>query len=242
MMITAPMGQVFFEEAAELLAGYEDALVKLEQSPQDQKLINQVFRCAHTLKSNSAMLGFHVIAGLTHDLEELLGKLRAGTLTLTRPIVDTLLVAKDTMRTLLDRAKSGGDATDATEVAAAQELRARLKSLATAAASEPEQQPAPPESEWPAASSEEPTPRPVQNPSGIQRDEATTIRVPIDRVDRLINLIGELVITQSIVSQAVARLDAAQHTQLREAAAQMDRHARELHERMMAVRMVPLKQ
>jgi two-component system chemotaxis sensor kinase CheA len=74
------------------------------------------------------------------------------------------------------------------------------------------------------------------------REEASSIRVRIDRIDRLINLVGELVIAQSIVSQAAADFTPDNLTRLRESVTQMDRYTRELHERIMAIRMVPLKQ
>ena len=71
--------------------------------------------------------------------------------------------------------------------------------------------------------------------------EAASIRVSVDKVDRVINLVGELVITQSIVAQTIANFSLDQLPRLTEAVAQMDRHARELHERMLAVRMLPIK-
>lgn len=71
--------------------------------------------------------------------------------------------------------------------------------------------------------------------------EAASIRVPVEKVDRLINLVGELVITQSIVAATVSNFTPDQLPQLEEAVAQMDRHARELHERMMSVRMIPIR-
>jgi two-component system chemotaxis sensor kinase CheA len=78
-------------------------------------------------------------------------------------------------------------------------------------------------------------------PRAVKGAEAASIRVPIDKVDRVINLVGELVITQSIVAQTVANFSPDQLPRLAEAVAQMDRHARELHERMLAVRMMPIK-
>jgi two-component system chemotaxis sensor kinase CheA len=71
--------------------------------------------------------------------------------------------------------------------------------------------------------------------------EAASIRVPVEKVDRLINLVGELVITQSMIAQAVSNFSAENLEALQEAVGQMDRHARELHERIMAVRMIPIK-
>jgi two-component system, chemotaxis family, sensor kinase CheA len=71
--------------------------------------------------------------------------------------------------------------------------------------------------------------------------EAATIRVPTEKVDRLINLVGELVITQSMVARAIADFTPGRLGELREAVAQMDRHARDLQERVMAVRMLPIR-
>jgi two-component system chemotaxis sensor kinase CheA len=76
---------------------------------------------------------------------------------------------------------------------------------------------------------------------GATAAETTSIRVPVEKVDRVINLVGELVITQSIVAQTVANFRLDQLPRLEEAVAQMDRHARELHERIMGVRMIPIK-
>jgi two-component system chemotaxis sensor kinase CheA len=76
---------------------------------------------------------------------------------------------------------------------------------------------------------------------GAAPTEAASIRVPVEKVDRVINLVGELVITQSIVAQTVASFSMDQLPRLAEAVAQMDRHARELHERIMGVRMIPIK-
>jgi two-component system chemotaxis sensor kinase CheA len=100
-----------------------------------------------------------------------------------------------------------------------------------------------PAAETPAAAPEPtaPTLDKVQPVRSATAPEAASIRVPIEKVDRLINLVGELVITQSIVAQTVANFGPDQLSTLAEAVAQMDRHARELHERMMAVRMIPIK-
>jgi two-component system, chemotaxis family, sensor kinase CheA len=84
-----------------------------------------------------------------------------------------------------------------------------------------------------AAAAEAPQPR-------SSATETVSIRVAIDKVDRLINLVGELVITQSMLAQTAADFSVDKLGRLQEAVALMDRHARELHERMMAVRMIPI--
>jgi len=73
------------------------------------------------------------------------------------------------------------------------------------------------------------------------KQEVSSIRVNTDKVDKLINLVGELVITQSMVAQLIAGFTPDRLPQLEEAVTQMDRHARELQERVMAIRMVPIR-
>jgi two-component system chemotaxis sensor kinase CheA len=252
-----PLLQVFFDEASELLGDAEEALVQLEKTPKDGELLNRIFRCVHTLKGNSAMLGFSEISHFTHALEDLLDQLRKGVLAVHRPVVDVLLASQDSLRTMLARAHAGETPADAEEITAVQIILKNIQDILAGGARGEEpgaiQTNAPQESAAPTglfreASVDEPMPFHMVDVLGrpgrriTDRDEASSIRVPIERVDRLLNLIGELVITQSIVSQTVTAFTPEKLELLQEAVAQMDRHARELHERMMAIRMVPLRQ
>ena len=70
--------------------------------------------------------------------------------------------------------------------------------------------------------------------------EAATIRVAINKVDQLINLVGELVITQAMLAQNSTALDPAAHQQLLTGLADLDRNTRDLQESVMAIRMIPM--
>jgi two-component system chemotaxis sensor kinase CheA len=113
---------------------------------------------------------------------------------------------------------------------------------APAAATPP---PAPAAATPPPASrlSQVPAPAPGQGQAHLQIPgaESASIRVPIEKVDRLINLVGELVSTQSMVAQLVSGFSMDRLLQLEEAVTLMDRHSRELQERVMAIRMLPIK-
>jgi two-component system chemotaxis sensor kinase CheA len=85
------------------------------------------------------------------------------------------------------------------------------------------------------------TRRGAEGSEAVRAADGATIRVPTEKVDRLINLVGELVITQSMVARALADFTPERLGELREAVAQMDRHARDLQERVMAVRMLPIR-
>jgi len=70
--------------------------------------------------------------------------------------------------------------------------------------------------------------------------ESTTIRVAVNKVDQLINLVGELVITQAMLAQNSHGLDAATYQQLLAGLADLDRNTRDLQESVMSIRMIPM--
>src|SRR5262249_22012314 len=92
----------------------------------DPEVLNRVFRSAHTLKGNSAMLGLDDIARFTHVLESLLARLRRGELVATRRIIDTMLASADVLRDLLRQAQ----AEDGSEVSWYEETLAALQGFA----------------------------------------------------------------------------------------------------------------
>jgi two-component system chemotaxis sensor kinase CheA len=70
--------------------------------------------------------------------------------------------------------------------------------------------------------------------------ESATLRVSIEKVDQLINLVGELVITQAMLAQNSAKVDAALYQQLAAGLADLDRNTRDLQESVMSIRMIPM--
>ena len=81
---------------------------------------------------------------------------------------------------------------------------------------------------------------PVAKPVSQATMESTTIRVDVKKVDQLINLVGELVITQAMLAQNSHGLDAAVYQQLLAGLADLDRNTRDLQESVMSIRMIPM--
>ena len=73
-----------------------------------------------------------------------------------------------------------------------------------------------------------------------KKTDTASIRVDTDKIDKLINLVGELVITQSMLSDLGARFDMSQISVLLERMAQLERNTREIQERVMSIRMLPI--
>ncbi|WP_038916486.1 chemotaxis protein CheA [Dickeya zeae] len=94
-----------------------------------------------------------------------------------------------------------------------------------------------------------PAPAPAAKPAGGNNDAAkgrqktgdTSIRVAVEKVDQLINLVGELVITQSMLAQRSSALDPVAHGDLLNSMGQLERNARDLQESVMSIRMMPME-
>lgn len=94
------------------------------------------------------------------------------------------------------------------------------------------------EAHSPSAAAKPAAPRPAA--AQMAQPEAATIRVAINKVDQLINLVGELVITQAMLAQNSRALDPAVNQQLLAGLADLDRNTRDLQESVMSIRMIPM--
>jgi two-component system, chemotaxis family, sensor kinase CheA len=83
-------------------------------------------------------------------------------------------------------------------------------------------------------------PRP-KAPAKSSVSESGSIRVVVDKVDQIINLVGELIITQTMLTQLSSRLDPTQHDALISSVSQLERNARDLQESVMSIRMMPME-
>ena len=94
--------QGFLSEAGELLTAMEDALLHLENSPDDMEAINAVFRAAHTIKGTSGIFGFDDVVSFTHVAESLLDKIRDSEIVINKEIIEVLLKSGDHMSALVN--------------------------------------------------------------------------------------------------------------------------------------------
>ncbi|MCX5828974.1 MAG: chemotaxis protein CheA [Deltaproteobacteria bacterium] len=99
--------EAFREEAHELLAELETALLELEKDPGAADLIGRVFRAMHTLKGSSGMFGFDDINKLTHDIENVYDLVRGGKIPVTSPLIDMTLRACDEVKKMIEPREEG---------------------------------------------------------------------------------------------------------------------------------------
>jgi two-component system chemotaxis sensor kinase CheA len=101
--------QTFIAEARDLLHHMEEALLRIEQVPDDVDTINAIFRAAHTIKGSAGLFGLDGIVAFTHVAESVLDKVRANELDVTPELVAVLLRSGDHMRALVDHLAHGGE-------------------------------------------------------------------------------------------------------------------------------------
>lgn len=94
--------EVFCEESYELLEDIEVTLLRLKGAPQDQELLNHLFRNFHTIKGSGAMFGFERVAAFTHRVESVIDAIRKGEIAFTPALIDPLLQARDLILGLIE--------------------------------------------------------------------------------------------------------------------------------------------
>lgn len=135
----------YIDGARENLDLMDKRLLELEQNPSNIEAVGEIFRAAHTLKGMSATMGFEKIAHLTHEMENLLDKLRNNQLAVTPPVIDLIFETFDILRTLVDDSINQTESTvDLTEISGKLAAMANGTAPAQAAASaqSPSQPPA----------------------------------------------------------------------------------------------------
>ena len=347
--------QVFFIEAAELMAEMEERLMKLDEGSQDIDQLNAIFRCAHSIKGGSGAFGLNTIMRFTHKLEALLDLMRSGALIPSRASIDALLKSVDIVNQMLAAAQenrttpdgfgddvvmqleafAGGGAAPAAAMAApiavaapvamqpnfryeitlkphkhllatgnepllllrelaklghvtttadfsaippvaqldplqcylswqiellspeahetvqevfefvadeaditiAQHATAPLMDAATATAGVMDISPAPAvDTQAPGA-----TAAPAKAAGASSPAVTSSIRVDIEKIDRLVNMVGELVITEAMLRAQTRHLPEESNAALMRGMEELSHHTRELQEAVMAVRMQPVK-
>ena len=179
--VDADMVEVFFEEVEERIEGLSGKLLELERRSEDADLVRDVFRDLHTVKGSSAMVGLDPMNRLAHAAEDVVGSLRDGTREADGATVDVLLAALDQMREIANQARNSEPI-----IADLAPLIRRLRT--------------------PGSPTEHVAITPEQTISRSKETVRQTIRVDFDKLDKLMNLVGELVLGRDGLGSAIGAL------------------------------------
>jgi len=235
----------FIIENMELATTAESAILDLEKDPNNQELLNTIFRGFHTIKGTSAFLNLDCVKDLAHHVESMLVRVRDGQDNFTRGHADLSLKSLDMIKSILERMKSSGPGGKIELPLGHEEIHEALRTFISNSRKVNVQ------SGEPAAKlilkellvqqneeglADKPLPSiPVPEPAA-----ESTVRVKVDRLDKLLDTVGELVIAQTMVGQDELILDGKNH-ELNKKISQAGKIVRELHDLSLVLRMVPLK-
>ena len=108
-ILLAEMLQDFLKEAPEHLDQINLNLIQLQEDPEEEELINEIFRNVHTLKGSASFVGLKKINEISRKMEEVIGDVRKGTFKITPPIIAVMYEGLDVLANLIDRAVANND-------------------------------------------------------------------------------------------------------------------------------------
>jgi len=168
----------FLEECQDRLEGLSERLVELERRPGDEELVRAIFRDLHTLKGSSGFVGLRKMTRVAHAAEDLVGAVRDKRRSPDRPVIDALLASLDVLQAILARAADRAPIdVDVEPVLAV----LRDPPASGGAQTRPSAPPPPVKVEAPA--------------TRVQQ----TLRIDFEKLDLLMNLVGELVLAKGRV-------------------------------------------
>jgi len=248
---------LFLEDATENLESVESDLLQLEQNPKNPEALDAAFRSFHSVKGSAGFAQLVPIEKIAHALEELLDLAREGQLLLHGDTMDLVLATLDCMRQWVVRVDDAVEnKTPLLFTSEGEEYIERIRAvvagfdLSESPAAEPQEcfpdeaeffaAPAPTVTNMPEMVPAPVAQEPVENEAPIPQTSSRTEAVRVDRhrLDELIDLIGELVITESMVASEIERRsdgpgDTTTLVQLRKI-------TRELQELSLSLRMMPI--
>jgi two-component system chemotaxis sensor kinase CheA len=205
----------FVTEAEESLDRIDPLFVDLETNGEDQEILNDIFRCLHTLKGAAGFLGFQQVVDVAHASESILKKLRDGEIGLTKRLADVILRSVDTLRVLIGHVKHGEDVLEETGplLAALADALAQASGKGDPADALPvpvsavvpdppkvASAPPGPVPAGPAIKGEQlSAPAGPEGQRGVpdRRDALQNLRVDIERIDKVMDLTGEVVLARN---------------------------------------------
>ncbi|MGA1845282.1 MAG: chemotaxis protein CheA [bacterium] len=222
----------FIDESCEFLDGFEGLLLELEQGvggTSDPNLLSEILRQLHTFKGNSGMMGYSHLQTYAHRMEDLFKALQANDAECDAELVEFVMQCTTIIRTAIDQVSKD----TSIEPFLAKEIEALEAFLAQ--------------------SRERETENTVINVSSAKEhynpfaQKTNLLKVDFERMDHLLNLMGEMVIQRTRLGQIDVQFKEAFGERgvvmdLSNTAEQIGKVTTELHEAIMKVRMLPIKQ
>jgi len=214
--------ELFFQEVAELLTLLNQRILELEKDYSNSEAIDEIFRITHTIKGNSAAMGFDLTKTLAHALEDVFDLIRRDKLEFNSEIADIVFEGVDYLDKIITELKKTGNET--LELPPVTNLLRRIANGESI--------------------SDEESVEIAEPDNSIQKADIEksiklleSVRVPLKKLDLMLNFIGEAIIDISYLDDLNAEL---KNRELKDLTTHFQRIVSELQYNMMKVRLLPL--
>jgi two-component system chemotaxis sensor kinase CheA len=233
----------FLTEAKELLQNTEQSFLELEKDPTNKTLIDAIFRFAHNLKGTSRAVGFGEIAELTHTAENLLLEIKQEKILATDKVVSTLLIFNDKVREMIEGLSANLDATfncaeliaDLEKIISGEDtVAAPTDAIAESFTEEETAFEQPVQEEATVIHMAAPVKTEKKEVKKEARKDDETLRVSLNRLEKLNDLVGELVILQTVVESSLSKVGE------NKTARSLGKLCKDIQDLSMSMRMVPV--
>jgi len=240
--------KLFISEAEDILQALEQGLLEMEGSSDTEHSLNELFRAAHNLKGISGAMGYETLVKAGHSLENVLDGLRKSGGSLSNDEMSKLLEAVDCLRILVDAAIDGNKENSLSESNALERLISITTMLSVAPSSEPSENKtgktgtiagdASTEKKYEEESKRVEEVLIASEIRGLNKQISTT-KVELSRLDKLMDLIGELIISRIRMTSIVEELGS---KPLKDEIALSSRLISEMQKEVMEARLIPVGQ
>ncbi|MGB7024341.1 MAG: hybrid sensor histidine kinase/response regulator, partial [Candidatus Acidiferrales bacterium] len=204
--VTDEVLQFFIPEAEEHLGTITECLLALEANPNPDD-INRLFRSIHTIKGSAAQVGLHRVSAIAHRVEDLIGRMRDGALAASTEVTDLCLESVDILKKFLHNEWPD----DMHARAAVDSFFWRLAECVPEASAEPVLAGRGNEPSAEGHGRRDLTPSPATEPSHKKPTSSASpvhsVRISLERLDKMMNAVGELVINRTRMIGRLAELE-----------------------------------
>jgi len=231
----------FQAEALDHLLRIESALLVLDGAPTDRDSLNGLFRSFHTLKGDAGFLHLGPMNRLSHEVESLLDLVRNDELLLTPTIITEILRSRDALGEMVEQITRALEQNHLPEtIVPVGDLISNVRALAKGDAKPASQEVTPGKITTTPMSAEGIAPATNSGASPVKNVASSTVRVNTEKLDLLVDVVGELVMVQSQLQGSAWELGS-DGSPLARNLTQLSRITKNLQFTAMSLRMVPIK-
>lgn len=232
---------LYVSTAREYIQSLDESLLKLEKNPQDREAIEEIFRNSHSLKGQSAVMKYDNTAYLCHTIEDIFYEIKKKRLNLSPQVADLLFSAFDSLKKAIDQIEKEKKDIDHTAIINALKKLTGVKTKDGGRSVRRDEETRPDirltETTESSKNKEEKL-ADSDKDNKEKSDELKIIPVKVEKIDEVMNIVGEVLIQRLGLSGFLKKID---HAEFKDLFLRMEKNLDNLQRKIMKMRTLPIK-